>query len=108
MHRMRCSEGQLGCGRRFTLRRPPHDYCRGPYCPSCRSIHVHSVEKAAIAQTKRRKARGLICYCHAYPFPHVRASMRFCAEHPLITTDYSEREWREYRGVIDTPRGAYA
>ena len=108
MHRMRCSEGQHGCGRRFTLRRPPHDYCRGPYCPHCKSIHVHSVEKAAKAQTKRRKKRGLICHCANYPFPHVKGSMRFCVEHPRIGAKHTDREWRAYQCVIETPRGMCA
>ena len=107
MWRMRCSEGQLGCGRRFTRKRAPHEYARAVRCPSCRSIHVHSVEKAARAQTKRRKARGLICRCSNYPFPHVRATLRFCREHPQILADYTETDWRGYRAVLETPRGAH-
>ena len=105
---MRCSEGQLGCGRRFRLSMAPHKFARAPRCPSCKSIHVRSVNAAAIAQKKRRKARGLICYCHNYPFPHVRGSMRFCAEHPRITKDYSDREWDAYQFVLATPRGGWS
>ena len=51
-------------------------------------MHVRSVERAASRQTKRRKARGLICYCHSYPFPHAKASMRFCVEHPRAAKSY--------------------
>ena len=107
MHRYRCSEGQLGCGHRFTKRWAPHEYVRGPFCPHCGTIHCHSVERAAVAQTKRRKARGLICRCSNYPFPHVRATLRFCREHPQILADYTETDWRGYRAVLETPRGAH-
>ena len=108
MHRMRCSEGAHGCGCRFTKRRPPHQYARGPFCPHCGSIHCHSVERAALAQTKRRKARGLICRCRNIPFPHVIATLRFCEQHPRITRDHTEAEWRGYMAVLDTPRGCHA
>ena len=106
MHRYRCSESQLGCGARFTLRRAPHQYARGPFCPSCGSIHVRSVERAAIAQTKRRKQRGAICRCANIPFPHVRATLRFCAEHPRITAPYTDAEWQSFLRVVETPRGS--
>lgn len=105
---MRCSEGQLGCGRRFTLHRAPHQYARGPRCPHCKSLHCHSVEKAAVAQTKRRKALGLICRCSSYPFPHVLATLRFCQHHEHARRDYNEREWSAYQAVLATPRGCYA
>lgn len=105
---MRCSEGQLGCGRRFSLRHAPHEYVRTPKCPNCGSVHIHSVEKAAQAQAKLRKARGLICYCRNYPFPHVRATLRFCTANPAILSDYSDREWTQYQAVLETPRGRAA
>lgn len=107
MHRYRCSEGQLGCGRRFTKARPPHQYAR-LRCPHCKSVHVRSVERAARAQTRRRRAQGLLCGCHQYPFPHMRGTLRFCEHHTLAGRQFTEREWHGYRRVIDTPRGCYA
>jgi hypothetical protein len=108
MHRMRCSQGQLGCGRRFTKKLAPHKYAHSVRCPNCKSIHVHSVNRAALAQTKRRKARGLICHCRSYPFPHVKGSMRFCVEHPKYMRQPAKREWRAYESCVATPRGQCA
>lgn len=103
IHRMRCSEGQLGCGKRFTLARAPHRYARAVRCPNCSSLHVRSVNRAAINQTKRRKAAGY-CYCGGYPFPHMPGTLRMCAQHKNRRPP-TEREWAAYRRIIETPRG---
>lgn len=30
----------------------------------------------------KRKAAGRFCQCGGYPFPHEKASLRFCEHHP--------------------------
>lgn len=109
-HRMRCSEGKLGCGRRFTLRKHPLKYKRDPKCPHCGSIHVRDVEKERRAEQDRRLAAGKLCRCYAYPFPHNAGSLRFCKEHPLMVqgVEPTEDEEYEYEGCLRTPRsGGY-
>lgn len=98
-HRMRCSRGRKGCGTRFTLKKNPGKYANEIKCPSCGSVHVNSVEQ----ERRRESLNNDTCSCHFYPFPHKRASMRMCMDHP----NKEEPTWEEtvqYEDCLRTER----
>lgn len=99
-HRMRCSQGAAGCGRRFTLRRHPDLYVRTVKCPHCGSLNVRSDEK----NRRRELVRQATCYCAMYPFPHRTGSLRMCLEHPLSGTEPTDEEILQYQECIATRR----
>jgi len=105
---MRCSQGQLGCGARFTLARAPHQYARSPRCPNCRSIHVHSVELDRRQEMRQRADRGRLCRCRSYPFPHELGTLRFCIENPQFMRDPTQTEERCYLRCLEVRRGGMA
>jgi hypothetical protein len=81
-------------------------YARTPRCPSCRSVHVQSVELERRREMRQRIARGHLCRCRGYPFPHKVATLRFCIAHPLIAADPSESDERQYMRCLEVRRGA--
>lgn len=101
-HRMRCGHGKQGCYARFTLRRHPDQYVRPVRCPYCKSLNVHSVEKARRAEQKKQDT----CYCGNYPFPHRKGSLRMCMHHPSIHEEPTDEEKDDYYRCMDTPRSA--
>lgn len=104
-HRMRCHRGQLGCGRRFTLRRDPKSYKRGVRCPHCRSEHVYSVERQRREEMERRRRAGRLCRCSAYPFPHEMATLRMCDHWAEPNVEPTAQEWEQFETCWKTPRG---
>lgn len=103
-HRMRCSRGAGGCGRRFTLRQDPALYERAPGCPSCGSHRVHSVEAARAREIAAQER----CRCGSYPFVHRQGSLRLCVHHPRFDEPLTREEQADYERCIGTPRSLCA
>ncbi len=98
--RMRCSQGQLGCGHRFILRQHPLKYKRDVKCPECGSIHVNDVELQRRVEMKNQDT----CNCMNL-YPHRRGSLLGCVDHPKDMDDWTFEEIQQYLGMMNTPRG---
>jgi hypothetical protein len=105
--RMRCRV--KACQKRFSVKRHPNLYVRWPKCPACGTrLHTSLVEAERQAEMDRAKARGDVCGCSGYSFPHRRGSIAGCVEHPdrLAGLPMTEDELRHHAAVEQTPRGA--
>lgn len=88
---------------RFTLPRNPDLYKRPVKCPNCKSLDVYSVEAQRRAEIKKQKR----CYCGPVPFPHRKASMKWCVHHPenkRAMSNPTEEEKHEYQAMLETKR----
>lgn len=105
--RLRCSEGKSGCGKYFSLPKHPDLYSRKPKCPHCGCLKYQLIDKWRQAEKRRQKRNDQLCYCNAYPFPHVKGSLRFCKYHEKYDVEPTPEEFEAYQNVLDTPRGAF-
>ena len=102
-HRMRCSRGRHGCGRRFTLKRHPDSYKRSPKCPYCKSVFVISVEM----ERRQELANQETCKCSFIPFPHRKGTVLGCEHHPKPFDEWTEDDERDYQYMLETPRSEW-
>lgn len=103
--RMRCNH--RACRTRFTLKRKLDTYVRPVRCPACHSSKVSSVEGERRREMAARNARGELCRCAAYPFPHTAGSMRMCERHPQAEQNPGDDEIEDYRACLETPRSGF-
>ena len=91
MYRLRCRD----CTKRFSLRKPPHQYARTPKCPECKSINWRDIN----AKDKQYDS-ARTCHCIGWPHPHrygaVYDEYRTCRNaDPKSIEDKEDAKWHE-------------
>lgn len=94
-HRIRCRKSK--CGKRATLKKFVNlenvvcGVCGGP---------VRSDEK----NRRNEMAKADTCYCSGLPFPHKKATILGCINHPLDPEDWTKEQNRRYQTTMETKR----